>query len=46
VAFVEIVTIPGVTADQYDMAMEMAYGGSSPDGEILHVAGENESDGG
>jgi len=43
VAFVQIVTIPGVAADQYDRVMEIAYGGELQDGELFHVAGQNEA---
>jgi hypothetical protein len=42
-AFVQIVTIPGVTADQYDQVMEKAFAGRSVDGELFHVAGQNEA---
>jgi len=41
--FVQIVTIPGVTADQYDKVMEIASGGELSDGELFHVAGQNEA---
>jgi hypothetical protein len=43
-AFVQIVTVPGVTADQYDEAMERAHGGSLSDGELFHVAGKGDAD--
>ncbi len=42
-AFVQIVTIPGVTAEQYDKVIELAYGGKPVDGEVFHVAGKNEA---
>ena len=42
-AFVQIVTIPGVTAGQYDRVIELAYGGKLSDGELFHVAGQNEA---
>jgi hypothetical protein len=41
-AFVQIVVIPGVTAEQYDEVMDTAYGGTPPDGELFHVAGPSE----
>lgn len=42
-AFVQMVTMPGVTAHQYDKVMELAYGGTLSDGEIFHVAGQNDA---
>jgi hypothetical protein len=43
-AFVQMVTVPGMTADQYDNVMELAYGGGHlSDGEIFHVAGGNDA---
>jgi hypothetical protein len=42
-AFVQMVTVPGMTADQYDKVMELAYGGDLSDGEIFHVAGQNDA---
>lgn len=42
-AFVQIVTIPGVTSDQYDKVMDLAYGGKPVDGELFHVAGQNDA---
>lgn len=42
-AFVQIVTIPGVTASQYDRVIELAYGGKHVDGELFHVAGQNDA---
>jgi hypothetical protein len=38
-AFVQITTAPGLTADQYDAIMQAAHGGELSDGEMFHVAG-------
>lgn len=38
-AFVQITTAPGLTAEQYDAIMQAAYGGELTDGETFHVAG-------
>jgi hypothetical protein len=38
-----MVTMPGVTADQYDRVMTSAFGGQLADGELFHVAGGNEA---
>jgi hypothetical protein len=42
-AFVQMVTVPGMTADQYDEVMERAYGGNLSDGELFHVAGQSDA---
>jgi hypothetical protein len=42
-AFVQIVTIPGVTTGQYDRVIELAYGGEPVDGELFHVAGQSDA---
>lgn len=42
-AFVQIVTIPGVRSDQYDKVIELAYGDQPVDGELFHVAGQNDA---
>jgi hypothetical protein len=38
-AFVQIVNAKGVTAEQYDKVIELAYGGKLHEGELFHVAG-------
>jgi hypothetical protein len=42
-SFVQVVTLPGVTADHYDQVMEAAYGSQLADGELFHVAGQGEA---
>jgi hypothetical protein len=39
VAFVQLVIVPGVSAEQYDQVIDVGQGGALADGEILHVAG-------
>lgn len=41
-AFVQIATVKGVTAEQYDRVMKLAYDGKLQDGELFHVAGPTE----
>jgi hypothetical protein len=38
-AFVQIVKANGVTQEQYDKAVDIAFGGKLTDGELFHVAG-------
>lgn len=42
-AFVQMVTVPSFTAEQYDRVMQNAFGGELQPGELFHVAGGNES---
>ncbi len=41
-AFVQIVKAKGVTQEQYDEVVDIAFGGKLSEGELFHIAGESE----